>query len=110
MSNIETKLNELQPFSPPNATDEMLRSEDLYRRGIAKYTQRIADTKRNSEASLAVVERRLMDEFDRHNQTVNALQQEMETIKQDMGKAIAADTRLLAAVQAALDMLTNDAT
>lgn len=99
--------NQLELFNPPDAADEAIRLEAVYRKALTKYSQRIADTKRDAEASLALVEQQLHEEFERHSAAVGALQSKMDIIRQDMGVAIAADEKLLAASQAALETLTR---
>lgn len=90
------------------AEAELVRNANVHRRCITKYSQRIADTIRNREATLASIEERMELERKRHRQALAEMSEQLAQENLRSGRQIEADKRLLASAESALAALEPD--
>lgn len=95
MPGSDTKQPVADPVADPEADVE--RAADLHRRGILKFTSRIAETKRDLKAKVAAKE-----------SARKALAEGIVEDKETAARKIAADTLLLRSSKAALDVLAAE--
>lgn len=115
--NIEQKLaqeldielnSKVVPFAATDAEIEVDRIASVYRRSIARYDQRISDTARSREATIASIEANMQAERDRHDAEMARLSREILASKDHAARQIAADKRLRDSAELALSRLAAE--
>jgi hypothetical protein len=105
LQEIADHLNEalnVVPFAALPPQTELERLSSVHRRAIAKYSQRIADTRKHLSENLAKLESDRKAELDRHEAEIRALDERRTEELARAEKDIAADQRLSASCRAAL--------
>lgn len=96
------------PFAATDSEVEMDRIAGVYRRSISKYDQRISDTARNREATVASIEDRMRIERQRHDDAMAKMADEIAREKDRAARQIAADKKLMASCEMALSALVAE--
>lgn len=99
---LHAELDNVVPFSSLAPTTELERISSVHRRAIAKYDQRMADTRKQLSENLARIEADRKAELDRHEAEIKALDEKREAEIKRANQDIAADQRLSASCRAAL--------
>ncbi|MES0071880.1 hypothetical protein [Mesorhizobium sp. M0058] len=104
---IETDLK-VVPFHPMDPETELERLAKAHRLGVAKYDQRIADTRKQMKAEVAMLDADRKAEKLRHDAEMAAIAERIAEARAKADKDIAADRRLSASCSAALDALVRE--
>lgn len=106
---LDAELNgKVTPFAMTDAEAEADRLAGVYRRSIARHDQRISDTARSREATIASIEANMQAERDRHDAEMARLSREILASKDHAARQIAADKRLRDSAELALSRLVAE--
>lgn len=107
-ASLDTELASNVVRIPPKPEDDIDRLASYHRQGVAKYSQRIADTRRGMKLKEAMFAADEKAEIARHKAAMELIAEQRANNREIGERNIAADEKLAAYNRAAVDMLAAE--